>query len=73
VNRVVAGVRAGELLTVPCRHCASVSIRFVVEAGVKFLQCPKCGEFTLIQAEVGSEGVGFRSQAVLKGGAGMTM
>lgn len=69
MNKLVAGIRQGEALTLPCRHCASVSIRFVVEAGAKSVQCPKCGEFTLIQAGVRSEGYEFRSRAVLKGDA----
>jgi phage FluMu protein Com len=71
VNRLITGIRQGEALTLPCRHCASVSIRFVVEAGLKFMKCPKCGEFTSIQAGLRPEGYEFHSRAVLKGDAGI--
>jgi phage FluMu protein Com len=72
VNRAIFDIREGETLTLPCRHCASVSIRLVVQAGVKSLPCPKCRELTSFQVGLRSEGLELRSEAVRRGAIGFT-
>jgi phage FluMu protein Com len=70
VNRAIFDIREGETVTLPCRHCASVSIRLVVQAGVTAVPCPKCRELTSFQVGLRSEGLELRSQAVRRGEIG---
>ena len=37
-------LKEGESVTLPCRHCASLSLEVVIRKGTTTLLCPKCGE-----------------------------
>ncbi len=41
-------IKEGEELTLPCKHCASVSLTVVVKAGAVPIYCPKCARPTRV-------------------------
>ncbi|MBI2901144.1 MAG: hypothetical protein HYY17_13250 [Planctomycetes bacterium] len=46
----------GEEVLLPCRHCSSVSLKFMVHAGNSSIECPKCGATTAITVVHEAEG-----------------
>ena len=37
-------LKEGESVTLPCRHCASLSLEVVIRKGTTSIECPKCKE-----------------------------
>lgn len=45
----------GEIVSVPCRHCGSVSIGVLVKAGATTHMCPKCQAWTKFTIDLAEE------------------
>jgi hypothetical protein len=41
-------LKADEPIMLPCRHCASVSLKFTVHVETRRVQCQKCGKATTV-------------------------
>ncbi len=61
MNGVVSGIREGDVLVLPCGHCASISLRLVIRVGIAAPSCPKCRALT--RFHVGHSPEGFRIQS----------
>ena len=64
-------LREGEVIALPCRWCASLSIRLRIEVGTFFRACPRCGELTEIVVTHAPQGLEARTRGILdlpKGG-----
>lgn len=64
MNNAMFDIREGEPITLPCRHCSSVSLRLVVHPGITARQCPKCRGLTSFCIERHPAGLELRSRAV---------
>jgi len=61
----VKSLNEGEVLTLPCRWCASLVIHLRIEVGTFYRACPKCGELTEIVVTRGPQGLEARTREVL--------
>lgn len=50
------GLKEGEVLTVPCRHCSSISLVVVVQPSTARLSCVRCQGECDVLIQVGSPG-----------------
>lgn len=55
--------KEGEDVILPCRHCSSVSLRWIVVHGTKALTCDKCQGITSVTMEHGVGGWTIRTHA----------
>ena len=58
-------LREGEVIALPCRWCASLSIRLRIEVGTFYRACPRCGELTEIAILLGPQGLEARTRGIL--------
>lgn len=56
----------GEVLTLPCRWCASLTIRLRIAVGTFNRSCPRCGELTEIVVTRGPQGLEARTREILE-------
>jgi phage FluMu protein Com len=50
-------LKEGDDVTLPCRHCASLSLRVVIRKGTTRERCPKCHKLTTFTILEGPEGL----------------
>lgn len=55
--------KEGEEVVLPCRHCSSVSLQWVVVRGTKALACAKCRGITSVTLEHSVGGWTIRTHA----------
>ena len=58
-------LREGEVIALPCRWCASLSIRLRIEVGTFYRACPRCGELTEIVVTHAPQGLEARTRGIL--------
>lgn len=59
-------LREGEVVSLPCRWCASVSIEVKIQPGSDVKPCPKCGEFTHFNIKRGPTGLEISSKSAVR-------
>ncbi len=55
-------LKEGEAVMLPCRHCASLSLRLVVRKGTTTEQCHKCSGRTSFLIDEGPAGLELQSR-----------
>ena len=50
-------LKEGEDVVLPCRHCASMSLRLVIRKGTTTQRCAKCNKDTTFTIDEGPEGL----------------
>jgi predicted RNA-binding Zn-ribbon protein involved in translation (DUF1610 family) len=63
---VVGSLREGEVVVLPCRFCASVSIPVTIHPGSTVKTCPKCGRLTDFTIERNRTGMKINSKSAIE-------
>lgn len=59
-------LREGDILSLPCRWCASVSIKLRIQPGTAVKSCPRCGELTRFDIRSGPDGLEINSKTTVR-------
>lgn len=63
---MIGSLREGEVISLPCRWCASVSIQVKIQPGTGVQPCPKCGELTRFDIKRGPAGPEISSKSTVR-------
>ncbi len=55
-------IQEGEVVALPCRHCASLTIRLRIRAGLQKERCSRCGGSVWFDVGRGPGGMSIRPQ-----------
>jgi hypothetical protein len=56
-------IKVGDVVSVPCRHCAALSIKLTVEPGERRRRCPSCRKETRFRIRPTAGNCEIRSEA----------